>query len=41
MSRLNPVHLDISVHVLHIVLYTLPKLLIRRIALTIKSFFSW
>lgn len=28
-------------HILHNVLFTLPKVLIRRISLTIKSFFSW
>ena len=28
-------------HILHTVLYTFPKVLTRRICLTIKSFFSW
>ena len=31
----------IIVHILHIVLYTFPKLLTRRIWLIIKSLFSW
>ena len=30
-----------SMYILHDVLYTFPKVLIRRICLTIKSFFSW
>ena len=37
----NPLHPNIGIHILHSVLYTLPKLLTRRIFLTIKSFFSW
>ena len=41
VRNVSPLHLDISVHILHTVFYTLPKLLIRRIALTIKSYFSW
>ena len=39
--RLNPLHPNISIHNLHTVLYTFPKVLTRRICLTIKSFFSW
>ena len=31
----------ISMHILYTVLYTFPKVLARRICLTIKSFFSW
>ena len=34
----NPLHPNIGIHILHFVLYTLPKLLTRRIFLTIKSF---
>ena len=34
-------HPDISMHILHTVLYTFPKVLTRRICLTIKSFISW
>ena len=37
----QPLHLDINMHILHTVLYTIPKVLTRRICLTIKSFFSW
>ena len=36
----NPLHPNIGIHILHTVLYTFPKELIRRIYLTIKSFFS-
>ena len=32
---LNPLHLNISMHILHTVLYTLPKVLTRRICVTI------
>ena len=32
---LNPLHLNTSMHVLHTVLYTLPKVLTRRICVTI------
>ena len=34
-------HPNINMHILHTVLYTFPKVLTRRICLTIKSFFSW
>ena len=37
----NPLHPNISIHILHTVLYTFNKVLTRRICLTIKSFFSW
>ena len=37
----NPLHPNISVHILHTVLYTFPKVLTWRICLTIKSFSSW
>ena len=37
----NSLHPNISKHILHTVLYTFPKVLTRRICLTIKSFFSW
>ena len=39
-SCLIPLHPNISMHILHTVLYTFPKVLTRRICLTIKSFFS-
>ena len=39
--RINPLHPNISMHILFTVLCTLPQLLTRRICLTIKSFFSW
>ena len=32
---------NISMHILHTVLYMFPNFLTRRICLTIKSFFSW
>ena len=34
-------HPNISMHILHTVLYTFPNVLARRICLTIKRFFSW
>ena len=37
----NPLHPNISMHILHTVLLTVPKMLIRRICFSIKSFFSW
>ena len=36
----NPLHLCVSMHILHTVLYTFSKVRIRRICLTIKSLFS-
>ena len=39
--RLNPLQLDISMHILHTVLYMFPKVLKRRICRTINSFFIW
>ena len=38
---LNPLHPNISMHILHAVLHTFPDVLTRRICLTLKSFFSW
>ena len=38
---LNPLHPNISMHILHTFLCTFTKVLTRRICLTIKSFFSW
>ena len=35
------IHLDISIHILHTVLYAFSKVLTRRICLIIKSFYSW
>ena len=40
-ANVNPLHPNISMHILHTVLYTFPNLLTGRICLTIKSFFSW
>ena len=43
LSRLSPInslHPNISMHILHTVLYTFTKRLIRRICLTVKSCFS-
>ena len=37
----TPSHPNISMHILHTVLYTFPKVLTRRICPSIKSFFSW
>ena len=37
----NPLHPNISRHILHTVLNTFPKVLTRRICLTIKSFYCW
>ena len=37
----NPLHLNISIYILHTVLCTLTKVLTWRICLTIKSFVSW
>ena len=36
-----PLHPNISRHILHAVLYTFPKVLTRRICLTIISFYHW
>ena len=38
---LNPSLPDINMHVLNNVLYKFPEVLIRRICLIIKNFFSW
>ena len=38
VNLFNPLHPNISMHILHTVLYTF---LTRRICLTIKSFFTW
>ena len=37
----NPLHPNISWHVLHTVFITFPKVLTRRTCLTIKSFYCW
>ena len=37
----NPLHSNISMHILFSVLCTFPKMLIRRVCLKIKSIFSW
>ena len=38
---LNPLHPNISMHILHTILYIFPLVQTGRICLTIKSFFSW
>ena len=38
---INPLHPNISLHLLHTVLRTFPKVLTGRICVTIMSFFSW
>ena len=40
-ERVNPFHPNISMHILHTVLFTFPKLLTKRIYLSIKRFFRW
>ena len=40
-NSFNPLHPNISMHILHTVLYIFPKVLTRRICLIIKSFSSW
>ena len=40
-SCLNPLHANISMHILHTIINTFPKVLTRRICLLIKSFFHW
>ena len=41
LPTLNTLHPNISMHILHTVLYTFPKVLTRTICLSIKSLFSW
>ena len=41
LSVLNPLHLNISIHILHTVLCTIPTVLTSRIRLTIKRFVGW
>ena len=38
---INPLHPNFSMYILHTVLYTFPKVLTRRIWLTIRSFLGW
>ena len=40
-SLFHPLHPNASLHMLHTLLQTFPRVLIKRICLTIKSFFSW
>ena len=40
LRSFNNLHSNISIHILHTVLCTFPKVLIRRICLTVKSFFK-
>ena len=37
----NPLHPNISMHIRHTVLNKFPKVLTRRICITIKGFLSW
>ena len=37
----NPLHPNISMYILHTVLCTFPKVLTRRICVTVKGCFSW
>ena len=39
-STINPLHPNISMHILHTVLYTFPNVLAGRIRLTVERFFS-
>ena len=39
--QFNPLQPNISMHILHTILFTFPTVLTGRICLTIKSFFSW
>ena len=41
VSHPNHQHSNIRMHILHTVLYTFPKVLTRRICLTIKNYFIW
>ena len=41
LTSLNPSHSNVSMYILHTVLYTFLKVLTRRICLPIKSFFRW
>ena len=41
LSPINPLHANISMHILHTVFHTFTERLTRRICLTIKSYFSW
>ena len=38
---INPLHPNIGMDIPHTVLYTFPKVLTRRICLSIKRIFSW
>ena len=38
---LNPLHPNINMHILYTVLQTFPKVLTKKICLTIQSFLSW
>ena len=40
MARINPLHPNISIHILHSLLYTFTIVLTRRICLTIKASLS-
>ena len=41
LCLVKPSHPNISMHILHTVLYTFPRILIRRICWEIKSLFGW
>ena len=40
MYKCKPLHVSVTMHILCTVLHTFPKVLIRRICLTTKGFFS-
>ena len=40
-GEISPLHPKINLQILYSVLYKFPKVLIRRICLTVKSFLSW
>ena len=39
--NINPLHPNITIHILHILPYKFPKVLTRGICCTIKGFFGW
>ena len=40
-AYVNPLHPNISMYIFHTVFYTFPKVLTRRICLSIEKIFSW
>ena len=41
IQTLNPLHPYINMHILHTILFTFPKVLTRRISLTVKRVLHW